>query len=84
MSNNIKIGDQVIYHGEVYEVKGFRTLAVRYLDIGIGFYVNPVNVGIVPSGTYHSNVVSLTKRRMKKWLKEDVVTRVRKRKNLSL
>ena len=60
--NNIKIGDQVIYHGEVFTVKGYRTLAVRYLDLGIGFYVNPDNVDIVPSGTYHSNVVSLNEK----------------------
>ena len=60
--NNIKIGDRVIYHGEVYTVKGYHTLAVRYLDLGIGFYVNPVNVDIVPSGTYHSNVVSLNEK----------------------
>ena len=62
---NIKIGDKVVYHGEVYDVKGYHTLAVRYLDLGIGFYVNPVNVGIVPSGTYHSNVVSLNEKEIK-------------------
>ncbi len=62
---NIKIGDQVSYHGEVYTVKGYNTLAVRYLDIGIGFYVHPDNVDIVPSGTYHSNVVSLNEKEIK-------------------
>lgn len=60
--NNIKIGDQVIYHGEVYTVKGYRTIAKRYIDIGIGYDVDPEYVDIVPSGTYHSNVVSLNEK----------------------
>lgn len=62
---NIKIGDQVIYHDEVYEVKGFRTLAIRYLDLGIGFYVNPENVDIASNDAYHSNVVSLNEKENK-------------------
>lgn len=63
---NIRIGDQVMYHGEVHTVKGYHTLAVRYLDLGIGFYVHPDNVDIVPSGTYHSNVVSLNEKEKSK------------------
>lgn len=63
---NIKIGDHVIYHGEVHTVKGYHTMAVRYLDLGIGFYVHPDNVDIVSSDTYHnSNVVSLNEKEIK-------------------
>lgn len=63
--NNIKIGDQVIYHGEVYTVKGYRTISKRLLDIGIGYYVDPEYVDIAPSGAYHSNVVSLNEKEIK-------------------
>lgn len=59
---NIKIGDLVIYHGEVHTVKGFRTIAKRYLDIGIGYDVDPEYVDKVSDDTYHSNVVSLNEK----------------------
>lgn len=69
--NNIKIGDIVIYHGKAYAVKGYHTIAKRYLDIGIGYDVDPEYVDIVPYGTYlpydtyHSNVVSLNEKEIK-------------------
>lgn len=47
----IHIGDKVMYHDECYEVKGYRTMAIRYLDLGIGFYVHPNNVDKVSEDT---------------------------------